>query len=170
MPAGIGRGLAISDIHYVISTVRNADKKGEELMIKEEKSVRDALDHARAVTQELHQAISGALAKRAGATKAEVEGAIQKAKAAAELARLAMRAQHGAAQEATKKRLTEAVGKLEAAEKHTAESLKSSGEAFRTSLSKALADARASLQNMSEAIAAQRAEQATKHHAVKRAS
>lgn len=142
-------------------------------MAKEEKpgaAVHDALDHARAVTQQLHQAISDTLAKGASARKAEVEGAIQKAKEAGEATRLAMRARHEAAQEATKKQLTEAVAKLEASQKHAAESLKSSGDAFHAALSKALADARASAQCISEAIAAQRSEHAAKRAPVRRAS
>jgi thiamine pyrophosphate-dependent acetolactate synthase large subunit-like protein len=138
-----------------------------EQMQKPDAAARDALDHARAATQELHQAISGALAKRTGATKVEIEGAIQKAKAAADSTRSAMRPRHGAAQEQIKQRLTKAVDKLEAAEKHVAEGLKR--EAFHIAFGKALAEARTSLQNISEAVAAQRSEHAAKHP-VKRAS
>ncbi len=50
--------------------------------------MRDALDHARTAAQEFHQAI-GVLAKRPDAKKAEIEGAIQKAKTAAESIRSA---------------------------------------------------------------------------------
>ncbi len=141
----------------------------EQMTQKAEATVRDALDHARTAAQEFHQAISGVLAKRPDAKKAEIEGAIQKAKTAAESIRSAMRAQFGAAQEQIKQRLTKAVDKLEASEKHAAESLKSSGEAFHTGLGKALADARASLQNISEAVAARRSANAAKHP-LKRAS
>ena len=45
---------------------------------------------------------------------------------------------------------------LEATQKHVAESLKSSGQSFQTSVQKALADARASAQKISEAVAAKR--------------
>ena len=93
----------------------------EQMMQKAEGTVRDALDHARTAAQEFHQAISGVVVKRPDAKKAEVESAIQKAKTAAELIRSAMRAQHGAAQEQIKQRLTKAVDKLEASEKHAAE-------------------------------------------------
>lgn len=139
----------------------------EHVMEKPGAAARDALDHARVATQELHQTISGMLAKRAA--KAEVEGAIKKAKEAAEATRSAMRERQGAAQEAIKQRLTEAVNKLEASEKHVAESLKGSGEAVHANLGKALADARASVQNISEAVAARRS-QAAKQASVKKAS
>lgn len=135
----------------------------QQAMEKPATAVHDTLDHARIAIQELHQTISGMLANRASTRKAEVEGAIQKAKTAAAATKSAMGAQHGAAQEAIKQRLTEAVGKLEASEKHMTESLKGSGGAFDVALSKALADARTSVQNVSEAIAAQRSKQAAKH-------
>lgn len=130
--------------------------------VKPDAAVRDALEHARTLTQQLHQTISGTLAKRTGATKTDIEGAIKKAKEAAESTRSAMRARHEAAQETTKKHLTEAVARLEASERHAADSLKSHGEVLHTALGKALADARASAQNISEAIAAQRSAHAAK--------
>ncbi len=141
----------------------------EQMMQKAEATMRDALDHARAAAQEFHQAISGVVAKRPDAKKAEIEGVLQKAKMAAESIRSAMRAQHGAAQEQIKQHLTKAADRLDASEKHAAESLKSSGEAFHAAFGKALADARASLQNISEAVAARRSANAAKHP-LKRAS
>lgn len=76
----------------------------------------------------------------------------QKAKAAAESAKGSISTQHDAA----KKHLADAVTHLEATQKHVGESLKSSGQAFQTSIQKALADARASAQKVSEAVAAKR--------------
>ena len=53
----------------------------EQMTQKAEATVRDALDHARTAAQEFHQAIkSGVLAKRPDAKKAEIEGAIRKAR------------------------------------------------------------------------------------------
>jgi len=130
----------------------------------------DGLDRVRHVAQELHKTISDTLAKRASATKADVEGAIQKAKTAAESARSAMQAKHDAAQDTIKKKLTAAVDKLDSAEKHAAESLKKPGEALHMSLSKALADSRESIQKISEAIAARRSEHAAKHAGTRKAS
>ena len=121
-------------------------------MEKMETNVKDALDHVRAATQELHGAISDAVAKRGGATKADLEAFGQKAKAVTESAKGSISTQ----QEAAKKYLTEAVTHLEATQKHVDESLKSSGQAFQTSVQKALADARASAQKVSEAVAAKR--------------
>jgi len=120
--------------------------------------VKDALDHVREATQQLHGAISDAVAKRGGATKADLETFAQKAKAVTESAKGSLNAQN----EAVKKHLTEAVGKLEATQKHVAEGLKSSGEAFQTSIKQALADARASAQKVSEAVAAKRSAASTK--------
>ncbi len=121
-------------------------------MGKIETNVKDALDHVRAATQELHGAISDAVAKRGGATKADLEVFAQKAKAVTESAKGSISTQPDAA----KKHLAEAVTHLEATQKQVAESLKSSGQAFQTSVQKALADARASAQKVSEAVAAKR--------------
>jgi len=121
-------------------------------MGKMETNVKDALDHVRAATQELHGAISDAVAKRGGATKADLEVFAQKAKAVTESAKGSISTQHDAA----KKHLAEAVTHLEATQKQVAESLKSSGQAFQTSVQKALAEARASAQKVSEAVAAKR--------------
>ncbi len=114
--------------------------------------VKDALDHVRTAAQELHGAMSDAAAKRAGATKADLEAFAQKAKAVTETAKASISSQNDAA----KKHLTDAVTKLEATQKQIAEGLKSSGQKFQTSVSKAVADARASVQKISEAVAAKR--------------
>jgi gas vesicle protein len=58
--------------------------------------------------------------------------------------------------EITKKHLADAVTQLEATQKHVAEGLKTSGQAFQTSVKQAVADARASAQKVSEAVAAMR--------------
>ena len=121
-------------------------------MGKMDTNVKDALDHIRAATQELHGAISDAVAKRGGATKADLETFAQKAKTVTESAKGSISTQHDAA----KKHLADAVSHLEATQKHVAESLKSSGHAFQTSVQKVLADARASAQKVSEAVAAKR--------------
>jgi hypothetical protein len=121
-------------------------------MGKMDTNVKDSLDHVRAATQELHGAISDAVAKRGGATKADLEAFVQKAKVAAESAKGSISTQHDAA----KKHLADAVTHLEATQKHVSEGLKSSGQAFQNSIKQALADARASAQKVSEAVAAKR--------------
>jgi hypothetical protein len=121
-------------------------------MGKMDTNIKDSLDHVRAATQELHGAISDAVAKRGGATKADLEALAQKAKAAAESAKGTLSTQ----QDAAKKHLAEAATHLEATQKQIADSLKSSGQAFQTSVKKALGDARASAQKVSEAVAAKR--------------
>jgi ElaB/YqjD/DUF883 family membrane-anchored ribosome-binding protein len=121
-------------------------------MGKMDTNVQDALDHIRANTQELHRAISDAAAKRGGAMKTDLEALAQKAKAATEAAKGSISTQHDAA----KKHLADAVTDLEATQKHIGDSLKSSGQAFQTSIQKAVADARASAQKVSEAVAAKR--------------
>jgi hypothetical protein len=128
-------------------------------MGKMDTNVKDALDHIRAATQELHGAISDAAAKRGGATKADLEALAQKAKGVAESAKGSISTQ----QDAAKKHLADAVTQLEATQKHVAESLKSSGQAFQTSVKKVVADARASAQSVSEAVAAKRSAASTKN-------
>jgi len=115
-------------------------------------TVKDALGHARAAAQELHGAISDALAKKGGAAKADLDTIPDKARAVMESVKGSMRAQN----DATKKQLAAAVTHLEAVEKHAAEGARNSGRAFQTSARQALADARASVQKVSEAIAAKR--------------
>jgi hypothetical protein len=62
-----------------------------------------------------------------------------------------------------KKHLADAVTRLETTQKHIGDSLKSSGQTFQTSVQKVLADARASAQKVSEAVAAKRAAISTKN-------
>lgn len=133
-------------------------------------AVNDALNGVRTATQELHRAISDTLAKRASATRADVESVLKKAKDAAESAKSAMNSGRETAHGAIKQQLTQIFDKLDSAQKHAADGLKNSGEAFQASLSKALADARAAVQNTSEAIAARRSEQVKRQAPVKRAS
>jgi hypothetical protein len=136
----------------------NDHPTGEPVMGKMDTNIKDSLDHVRAATQELHGAISDAVAKRGGATKADLEAFAQKAKAAAESAKGSLSAQ----QDAAKKHLADAITHLEATQQHITDSLKSSGQAFQTSVQKALADARASAQKISEAVAAKRSAASTK--------
>jgi len=117
-----------------------------------ETNVKDALGHVRTAAQELHSAISDAVAKRGGATKADLEVFGQKAKAVAESAKNSM----GGQSDAAKKHIKDAVTQLEATQQHVADGLKTSGQAFQTSMRQVLADARASVQNISEAVAAAR--------------
>ena len=122
-------------------------------------NVKDALDKVRASTQDLHKAISDTVAKRGGATKADLEAFGQKAKQAAESTKASMevtKASLGAQNEVTKKHLADAVSQLEAAQKHVSEGLKASGQAFQNSVKQAVIDARASVQKVSEAVAATR--------------
>lgn len=128
-------------------------------MGKMDTNVKDALDHIRAATQELHGAISDAVAKRGGATKADLEALAQKAKGVTESAKGSISTQRDAA----KKHLADAVTNLEAMQKHVSEGVKSSGQAFQSSVQKALADARASAQKVSEAVAAKRSATSTKN-------
>jgi hypothetical protein len=120
--------------------------------------VKDALDHVRTAMQELHGAIQDKAAKREGATKADLEAFALKAKAAAE----SLKGSIGAQNQAIKKHVSEAVSHIETTQKDIAEALKSSGEKVQTSVRKAAADTRASLQKVSEAIAAKRSAAFTK--------
>jgi hypothetical protein len=63
--------------------------------------------------------------------------------------------------EATRKRLAEAVTYLEATGKHAADGVRSSGKEFQTAVRQTIADARAAAQKVSEAVAATRTEGST---------
>jgi hypothetical protein len=121
-------------------------------------SMNKDLERVRAAAQELHGAISDAAAKRSGAIKSDVEAVGQKAKAVTE----SVKASIGVQNEATKKHLKEAVTDLEAVQKHAAEAVKNSGQAFEASIRRTLAAARASVQKVSEAVAAKRSAESTK--------
>jgi hypothetical protein len=114
--------------------------------------VKDALDHARAAAQELHGALSDAAAKRGGAIKGDLESIPIEARAIAESIGSSLGAQNAAA----KHSLAEAATYLQATAAHATEALKSSGRAAETSIWNAITDARASVQKISEAVAAKR--------------
>ena len=137
-----------------MADIRAKEAKGKDTKIKGE------LDHVRAAAQELHAAITDAAAKRGADMKAGLAAIPQKAKAVTEALKGSMNAQN----EATRKNLAEAVKFLEATQKHVGESLKSSGQAFQTSVRQAIADTRASVQKISEAVAATRLAQSTHSH------
>ena len=121
-------------------------------------SVNKDLDHVRAAAQELHRAISDAAAKHSGAVKSDLEAVGQKAKAVTE----SVKASIGVQNEAAKSHLKGAVTDLEVLQKHAAEAVKNSGRAFQASIRQTLADARASVQKVSEAVAAKRSAESTK--------
>ena len=82
-----------------------------------------ALDHARAAAQDLHAALTDAVAKQGGAIKTT---------------------------------MGEAVTYLEATATRIAEALQASGHAAEVAIQQAVVDARASVQSISEAVAALR--------------
>lgn len=116
------------------------------------------LDQIRTAAQQLHKAISDAAVKRSDAIKGDLEAVGQKAKSVT----ASVKASIGAQNDATKQRLKEAVTDLEAVQKHAAEALKNSGQAFQASIRQTLADARASVQKVSEAVAAKRSAESKK--------
>jgi hypothetical protein len=131
-----------------MSTTANARPKTEDSHSR----VKDALDDVRSAAQELHGALSDAVAKRGGAIKGDLESVPLKAKAIADSIGSSLVAQDAA----TKRSLGEAVTYLEATAAHAADALKNSGHAAVTSVQQAIADARASAQKISEAVAAKR--------------
>jgi hypothetical protein len=122
-----------------------------------ETQVKDAVDHVRASAQELHKAISDAAAKRGGAAKADLEAVPMKAKAAIDSIKSSMATQNATA----KKHLTDAVTSLEATRKDAVEGVKTSGKEFQTAVRQTITDARAAVQQVSEAVAAKRTAAAT---------
>jgi len=152
-PAGAQKGM--------LSSQRQAPQQNKvqvmNVMVKDPQ-VKSALDSVRTATQELHKALSDAAARRGGALKSDIEAVPQMAQAAV----TSLKSSMGAQNEAAKKQITEAITHLEATQKHAAEGLKSSGQAFHNSVSKALSDARAAALKISEAVAATRSAQAKK--------
>jgi ABC-type transporter Mla subunit MlaD len=125
---------------------------------KADTQVKTALDHARVAAQELHGAISDAVAKRGGATKADLEAFGQKLKAITESAKTSASSRNAA----VKKHVDDAVTQLEATQKHVNDGLKASGDKVQTAVRQTLADVRTSVQKISEAVAAQRSAASSK--------
>jgi hypothetical protein len=119
--------------------------------------VKDAIDQVRAAAQELHKAISDAAAKRGGAAKADLEAVPMKAKAAID----SIKSSGAAANAAAKKHLDAAVTFFEATRTHAADGVKATGKEFQTAVRQTIADARAAVQQVSEAVAAKRTAAAT---------
>jgi ElaB/YqjD/DUF883 family membrane-anchored ribosome-binding protein len=117
---------------------------------------RDALDDARTKAQELHGAIINALSSGAEGAKSTVESVVKKAEESADLAKTAMKLGYRAGE--IRQQLQQAVDRLEDVRKSASEGQRSSGKEFRDSLTKALAEARASVQHITEAVAAKRSE------------
>ena len=113
---------------------------------------KDAIDHLRSSAQELHKAISDAAAKRSGATKADIAALTEKAKTVAQSAKASIKAEHGK----VAKQLTDAASHLEVTQANLSQSAKATGTAFDTAVKKVLAEARASVQKISEAVAEKR--------------
>ena len=120
--------------------------------------VKTALDHVRAAAQELHGAISDAMTKRGGATKADLQSFAQKVKTLTDSAKNTLSTQNAT----VKKQMNDAVTKLEATQQRIHDGLKASGDKVQTSVRQALSDARASVQKISEAVAAQRSAASSK--------
>ena len=120
-------------------------------LVKDPK-VKGALDDVRKAAQELHKSLSDAAARRGGAVKADIEAVPQMAQAAI----TSLKGSIGVQNATAKKQVAEAITHLEATQKHAAEGLKSSGHKFRTSVKQILTNAHASVQKVSEAVAAAR--------------
>ncbi len=120
--------------------------------------VKDALDTVRAAAQHLHAAIGDAAAKRNEAAKADIQAIPSKAKAVMD----SIKGSIGAQNEVEKKHLTEALTHLEATKEHADQSLKTTNQAFQTSVTQTLADARAAVDKVTEAVAAKRSAQTRK--------
>ena len=114
--------------------------------------VKEAIDHLRSSAQELHKSISDAAAKRSGATKADIAALTEKAKSVAQSAKASINAEQGK----VAKQLTNAASHLEATKATLSQSVKATGTAFDSAVKKVLAEARASVQKISEAVAEKR--------------
>ena len=117
-----------------------------------EAKVKDAIDNLRSAAQDLHKEITEAVAKKSGTTKADITALTEKAKSVAQSAKASIDTQKGN----VAKHLTDAVKHLEAIQANLNDSLKASGAALDTSVKKVLAEARASVQKVSEAVAEKR--------------
>lgn len=112
-------------------------------------SVKDALRHAHEAAQELHGALSAAAARRGGASQDDLEAIPLKTKQIVDAIKGALAAQDAS----TRRSLGEAVTYLDGAAKHAAAAVKSSGLVAEHLVQRAIADARASVQKLSQVFA-----------------
>jgi flagellar biosynthesis/type III secretory pathway protein FliH len=98
------------------------------------------------------------MTKRGGATKADLEAFGQKVKTVTDSAKSTLNTQNAT----VKKQMTDAVTQLEATQKIVNDGMKATGDKLQTSVRQALQDARASVQKISEAVAAQRSAASSK--------
>jgi|GEM_PF-2064317 len=115
--------------------------------------VRDALDHAREAAQELHAALTDAATRRKAVVRDELAVLPSKAKSIADSLGHSIDTQTVF----TRRAIGEAVTYLDATQTHIADALKSSGHAAEGLIRSAIADARQSVQKISEAVADRRA-------------
>ena len=115
-----------------------------------------ALDHARAAAQDLHAALTDAVARRGGAIKEDLDALPAKARAIVDSISRSAATQN----DVTKKAVGEAVTYLEATATQIAVALQASGHAAEVAVKQAVVDARASVQSISEAVAAHRSSKA----------
>lgn len=123
-----------------------------------ETKVQDAIDSLRSAAQDLHRQITEAVAKRSDATKTDLAALAEKTKSVTQSAKASIDTQQGN----VAKHLTDAVKHLEATQANLSDSLKATGTALDTSIKKVLAEARASVQKVSEAVAEKRAANSAK--------
>ena len=133
-------------------TQTHPDTKRPERASPRELAASESLSHVRDAAQALHGAISDAATKRGAALKAELHLLPEKARAVTKSIKEAFEAET----DTTKRQLTQATTYIEATQKHIAESLKSSGHELETAVHRAVRDARAAAQNVSEAVSAKR--------------
>jgi len=114
--------------------------------------IKDALDHARTAAQELHGALSDAAAQRGAVVKIDLAALPLKARAIADSLGQSLDAQHAA----TRQTIGDAVTFLHATATHIGQSLNVTGQAAERSVERAVDDARAAVQKISEAVAAKR--------------
>ncbi|KUR72000.1 hypothetical protein [Novosphingobium sp. FSW06-99] len=115
-------------------------------------NLKDALDHARSAAQELHAALTDAVAKRGGAIRDDLVALPAKARAIVDSVSRSAAAQNVV----TRQGVAEAATYLEATATHIAKALHAQGRAAEDALQQAVVDARASVQSISEAVAARR--------------
>ena len=123
-----------------------------------EAKVKDAIDNLRSAAQDLHKQITDAAARKSGATKADLAALTEKAKSLAKSVRASIDTQQGN----VAGHLTDAITHLEATQANLSDSLKATGAGFDASVKKVLVEARASAQELSEAVAEKRAANSAK--------
>jgi hypothetical protein len=140
-----------------MTSTHQSSPQEKKTITRPEVSIPDAIEQLRTAAQDLHKVVSDAAAKRGKDIKAAFHAVPEQTQALIKSVQKTVERESGP----TKKHLAQAVAHLEALQKETSAILESAAKDLRASTQQALAGARSTVQQLSEAVAGKRGHSAT---------